>query len=116
MEATREKALVGTFVILAAALLFGLMLALTGGIGVSRVPHRAFFGFSGGLENGAPVRYGGLSVGKVTRVRVDPDDTTRIEIDFGVDPGTPIKTDSIARVTAMGFLSDNFLEISPGTQ
>ena len=116
MEATREKALVGIFVLVAAALLFGLVLALTGGIGVSRVPHSAFFAFSGGLANGAPVRYGGLSVGKVTRVRVDPSDTTRIEIDFAVDPDTPVKTDSVARVTAMGFLSDNFLEISPGTQ
>jgi phospholipid/cholesterol/gamma-HCH transport system substrate-binding protein len=116
MEATREKAVVGVFVLVAVALLFGLMLALTGGIGVSRVPHHAFFKYSGGLEIGAPVRYGGLSVGKVTRVRVDPADTTRIEIDFGVNPDTPIRTDSVARVTSMGLLSDNFLEISSGTR
>ena len=116
MDRTREKALVGIFVIVAAALLFGTTLALTGGVGVARVPHRAYFKFSGGLETGAPVRYGGLSIGKITRVRVDPSDTTRIEIDFAVDPDTPVRTDSIARISSMGLLSDNFLEISSGTR
>ena len=116
MEGTREKALVGAFVLVAAALLFGVALALTGGIGGSRVPHIAYFGFSGGLESGAPVRYAGLNIGKVTRVHVDPSNTTRIEIDFAVDPDAPIKTDSVARVSSMGLLSDNFLEVSTGTQ
>ncbi|MGA2716998.1 MAG: MlaD family protein [Bryobacteraceae bacterium] len=115
MEGTREKALVGIFVLVAVALLFGVTMALTGGIGVSRVPHSTYFRFSGGLESGAPVRYAGLNIGKITRVHVDPSDTTRIEIDFAVDPDTPIRTDSVARVSSMGLLSDNFLEISPGT-
>jgi len=115
MEATREKALVGAFVLVAAALLFGVTMALTGGIGASRVPHRAYFKFSGGLESGAPVRFAGLNIGKVTHVHVDPSDTTRIEIDFAVDADAPIRTDSVARVSSMGLLSDNFLEISAGT-
>jgi phospholipid/cholesterol/gamma-HCH transport system substrate-binding protein len=115
MEGTREKALVGIFVLVAAALLFGVALELTGGIGASRVPHRTYLKFSGGLESGAPVRYGGLNIGKVTRVHVDPSDTTRIEIEFAVDPDAPIRTDSVARVSSMGLLSDNFLEISAGT-
>jgi len=115
MGGTGEKALVGIFVIVAAAILFGVTMALTGGIGVERIPHSAYFGFSGGLESGAPVRYAGLNVGKVTHVRVDPSDTTRIEIDFAVDRDTPIRTDSVARVSSMGLLSDNFLEISAGT-
>jgi phospholipid/cholesterol/gamma-HCH transport system substrate-binding protein len=114
MEGTREKALVGIFVLAAAAVLFGVTMALTGGIGESRVPHSTFFKFSGGLENGTPVRYGGLTIGKVTHVRVDPSDTSLIEIDFAVDPDAPVKTDSVARISSMGLLSDNFLEISPG--
>jgi len=116
MRGNSEKALVGVFVLVAAALLFGVAMALTGGIGASRVPHSTYFGFSGGLESGAPVRYAGLNIGKVTRVRVDSSDTTRIEIDFAVDADAPIKTDSVARVSSMGLLSDNFLEISAGTQ
>ncbi|MEP6535459.1 MAG: MlaD family protein [Bryobacteraceae bacterium] len=115
MNSTREKALVGLFVIVAGALLFGAAMALTGGIGGSRVPHRAYFKFSGGLEPGAAVRYGGLSAGKVTRVRVDPGDATRIELEFSIDADTPVKTDSIARVTSLGLLSENYLEVSAGT-
>jgi phospholipid/cholesterol/gamma-HCH transport system substrate-binding protein len=116
MEGTREKALVGIFVLVAVAVLFGVTLALTGGISASSVPHSTFFKFSGGLETGAPVRYGGLSIGKVTRVHVDPSDTSRIEIDFAVAQDAPVKTDSVARISSMGLLSDNFLELTPGAQ
>ena len=116
MEGTREKALVGVFVLVAGAILFGVTMALTGGIGGSAVPHSTFFKFSGGLETGAPVRYGGLSIGKITRVHVDPSDTARIEIDFAVAPDAPVKTDSVARISSMGLLSDNFLELTPGAQ
>lgn len=115
MGSTTEKAVVGVFVIVATAILFGAALAITGGIGVSRVPHRAFFKFSGGLEPGAAVRYAGLSVGKITSVRVDPRDTTRIAVEFAVNSDTPLRTDSVARVSSLGLLSDNYLEVSPGT-
>jgi phospholipid/cholesterol/gamma-HCH transport system substrate-binding protein len=115
MVATRDKALVGLFVIVAGALLFASVMVLTGGLGTSRVPHRAFFKFSGGLEAGATVRYAGLNVGKIIAVYVDPHDTTLIEVEFSVNSDTPLRTDSIARVSALGLLSDNYLEISPGT-
>src|ERR1700758_1817215 len=99
MEATRERALVGLFVVVAAALLFGSVLAISGGIGSGGVPHRAYFKFAGGVQPGAPVRFGGLLAGKVDRVRVDPANSTRIEIDFLVYPTAPVKTDSIAKIT-----------------
>jgi phospholipid/cholesterol/gamma-HCH transport system substrate-binding protein len=115
MGSTREKTLVGLFVLVAAALLFGGVLALNGGIGTSRTPLHTHLKFSGGLDAGGAVRYGGLSVGKITKVRVDPADSTRILVDFVVDSNTPVRTDSIARVSSLGLLSDSFLEISPGT-
>lgn len=114
MGSTRERTLVGLFVALACAILIATLLHLTGGIGASRIPLRTYFRFSGGLDSGGVVRYGGLAVGKITRVRVDPSDSARIEIDFAVDPGAPVKEDSVARVSSLGLLSENFLEISPG--
>jgi len=116
MEGTREKALVGIFVLVAGAILFGTAMALTGGLGGGSVTHSTFFKFSGGLESGTAVRYGGVNVGKVTRVRVDPADTSRIEIDFSVAPDAPVKTDSVARISSLGLLSDSFLELTPGAQ
>jgi phospholipid/cholesterol/gamma-HCH transport system substrate-binding protein len=116
MPATRESTLVGLFVVIAAALLFGSVLAISGGTGSGTVPHRAYFKYAGGVQPGAPVRFGGLLVGKVDRVRVDPANSTRIEIDFLVDRTTPVKTDSLAKITALGPLTDNYIEISTGSE
>ena len=116
MEATRERALVGLFVVIAAALLFGSLLAISSGMRSGAVPHRAYFKYAAGVQPGAPVRFGGLLVGKVDRVRVDPANSTRIEIDFLVDRTAPVKTDSIAKITTLGPLADNYIEISTGSE
>ena len=111
----RERTLVGLFVLVAGALLIGTMLAISGGLGTSTVSHRAYFKFAGGVQPGAPVRYGGLTVGKVTRVRVDPGNSTRIEIDVAVDRDAPLKTDSVAKISTLGPLTDNYIEVGTGT-
>jgi phospholipid/cholesterol/gamma-HCH transport system substrate-binding protein len=51
----------------------------------------------------------------VSKVESDPHDSTRMEIDFAVRPDTPIKTDSLAEITSVSPLGDNFLGIRPGT-
>jgi phospholipid/cholesterol/gamma-HCH transport system substrate-binding protein len=116
MEANRERTLVGLFVLIAGGLLFGTLLALSGGMGNPAVPHRTYFKFAGGVQPGAPVRFGGLAVGKVTRVRVDPANSTRIEIAIAVNKDAPLKTDSVAKITTLGPLTDNYIEISTGSQ
>ena len=112
----RERTLVGLFVLVAVGLLVGAMLAISGGVATSTVKHRTFFKFAGGVQAGAPVRYGGMTVGRVTRVRVDPSNSTRIEIQLAVDRGTPVKTDSVAKISTLGPLTDNYIEITTGTQ
>ncbi|MGD0891117.1 MAG: MlaD family protein [Terracidiphilus sp.] len=116
MKSKREEAAVGLFVLVAAALMIGTILAVAGTFSAGGVPHYTFFKSAGGVLPGAMVRYGGMDAGKVKTVRVDPQDSTRIEIDFTVRPGIPVKTDSIARITALGALSDNYLELSTGTK
>ena len=68
------------------------------------------------MQPGAPVRYGGMTVGKVTRVRVDPANSTRIEIDIAVNSDAPVKTDSVAKISTLGPLTDNYIEISTGSE
>ncbi len=116
MDAMRERTLVGLFVLIAGGLLFGTMLVVSGGMGVSTVSHLAYFKFAGGVQAGAPVRYGGLSVGKVTRVRVDPGNSTRIEIQIAVDKDAPLKTDSVAKISTLGPLTDNYIEVATGSE
>jgi phospholipid/cholesterol/gamma-HCH transport system substrate-binding protein len=92
------------------------MVVISGGLGGATVSHRAYFKFAGGVQRGAPVRFGGMTVGKVQRVRVDPGNSTRIEIDFTVNRGTPLKTDSVAKISTLGPLTDNYIEISTGSE
>src|SRR6267378_1565380 len=116
MAPNRERVWVGLFVVIAAAVLSGTAVAVWGGMGRSGVPHHLYFKFSGGVQPGTAVRYGGLKVGTVQRVRIDPGDSTRIEVDLVVDPGTPLKTDSVAKLSSLSPLSDNYIEISTGTE
>ena len=112
----RERTLVGLFVLIAGGLLFGTMIVISGGMGAATVPHRAYFKFAGGVQPGAPARYGGLTVGKVQRVRVDPGNSTRIEIELAVNRDAPLKTDSVAKISTLGPLTDNYIEISTGSE
>ena len=116
MNSKREQAAVGLFVLIAAALLIGTILAVAGTFTSGGVAHHTYFKSAGGLLPGAMVRYGGMNAGKVETVRVDPQDSTRIEIDFTVQRGIPVKTDSIAKITTLGALSDNYVEIGTGTK
>ncbi len=116
MEAKQEQALVGFFVLVAAALLIVTVFLLSGTLGAGNVSYHAYFENAGGLSPGAEVRYeGGPAVGRVQKVRSDPNDSTRMEVDFAVDPSVPVKTDSVAVITSVSPLGDNFLGIKHGT-
>jgi len=116
MESKREEALVGLFVLVAAGVLVVTVVLLSGTLGHGDVPYRAYFKNAGGLSPGAEVRYaGGPAVGRVTKVTSDPQDSTRMEVDFSLEPSVPVKTDSVAEITAMSPLSDNFLGIIAGS-
>jgi phospholipid/cholesterol/gamma-HCH transport system substrate-binding protein len=116
MDAMRERTLVGLFVLIAGGLLLGTMILISGTMGGATVPHRVYFKYAGGVQPGTPVRYGGMMVGKVQRVRVDPGNTSRIEIDITVNRDAPLKSDSVATITTLGPLSDNYIEISTGKE
>ena len=110
-----EQAKVGLVVLLAAALLLSAIFAIANlHLGGNYVNYKTYFKFGGGLEAGAPVRFAGLKVGRINAVRVDPKDPTRVEVDVEVEAATPIRTDSSATITALGLISENYLEITPG--
>jgi phospholipid/cholesterol/gamma-HCH transport system substrate-binding protein len=117
MESKREQALVGLFVLVAAAVLVATVFALTGAFGGTAATYRAYFPFAGGLEPGASVRYaGGPKVGRVEKLQLDPKDSSRIEITFSVKSGLPVKADSRVRIMSLSPLGDNHLEIVPGSE
>ena len=56
MQSKREQAFVGLFVLIAVAVLFGTVFAMSGAYGRSTTKFHAYFAFAGGLEPGATVR------------------------------------------------------------
>jgi phospholipid/cholesterol/gamma-HCH transport system substrate-binding protein len=117
MEAKREQAMVGLFVLVAGAVLVATVFALSGAFGSTAATYRAYFPFAGGLEPGATVRYaGGPKVGRVEKLQLDPKDASRLEITFSVKSGLPVKTDSHVKIMSLSPLGDNHLEIVPGTE
>jgi phospholipid/cholesterol/gamma-HCH transport system substrate-binding protein len=116
MNAKREQALVGLFVIVAAGILIGTVFTMSGALGRTVKTFHAYFPFAGGLEPGATVRYsGGPKVGRVEKLRIDPQNASRIDVTFSVQSDLPVKTDSKARIMSLSPLGDNHLEIVPGT-
>ena len=117
MEAKREQAMVGLFVLIASAVLIATVFALSGAFGGAAATYRAYFPFAGGLEPGATVRYaGGPKVGRVEKLQLDPKDSSQIEITFSVRSGLPVKTDSHVKIMSLSPLGDNHLEIVPGSE
>jgi phospholipid/cholesterol/gamma-HCH transport system substrate-binding protein len=116
MNSKGEQALVGTFVIAATAVLIATVFLMSGAFGRSVKTFHAYFPFAGGLEPGATVRYsGGPKTGRVDNLRIDPRDTSRIEITFSVQSDLPVKVDSKAKIMSLSPLGDNHLEIVPGS-
>ncbi len=116
MEAKREQALVGLFVLVAGGLLGVTLILLSGALTTGDTTFHTYFKNAGGLQPGSEVRYaGGPPVGRVAKVQVDPQDATRMKIDFAVHPNIPVKTDSSVVITSNSPLGENFLGVLPGT-
>ena len=111
-----EEVKVGLFV-MGAAVLLVLALVLVGGLNLFQQPRHTYTvrtHFAGGMEEGAPVRYAGMKVGRVDRLALDPQDPTRAVVTLSVYPETPVRADNTATVTALGMLGENYIEITPG--
>jgi phospholipid/cholesterol/gamma-HCH transport system substrate-binding protein len=116
MEARREQAMVGLFVLVAGAVLVFVVFALSGVFGGHGTPYRTYFSFAGGIAPGTVVRYsGGPKIGRVDRMKIDPQNPARIEVIFSVNPDVPVKADSYVRIMSMTPLSENDVEIFPGS-
>jgi phospholipid/cholesterol/gamma-HCH transport system substrate-binding protein len=116
METRREQALVGLFVIVATVVLVATVFGITGAFGRTAKSFHAYFPFAGGLEVGSTVRYaGGPKVGRIEKLRINPQNPANIEITLAVQTDLPVKTDSHVRIMSMSPLGDNHLEIVPGS-
>ena len=110
-----EQAKVGLVVLVALGIFVGTVFYMLNlGVGGQYDEYKTCLKFAGGLEPGAPVRFGGLKVGRVQALRVAPQDSSLIEISLSVRRGVPVRSDSLAAVSQLGLLGENYIEIQPG--
>ncbi len=75
----------------------------------------ARFGYIGGIDRGAMVRFGGFLIGTVTDLYIAPDDNTKIEVVLTVDARAPVRRDSESFITTIGLMGESYLEITTGS-
>jgi phospholipid/cholesterol/gamma-HCH transport system substrate-binding protein len=67
---------------------------------------------SGGLDQGAAVRLGGLRIGSVRGMRIPPEDASQVEITLGITRGTAIPQGTWATVATLGLLGEAFVQLT----
>jgi phospholipid/cholesterol/gamma-HCH transport system substrate-binding protein len=108
---------VGALVLLATAVLVGLIFLMsgtTGGLFSRKVDLRCYFRNAAGLKDGAPVSLQGVTIGNVQHVRIVPDRIpTSVEVTMKIDHKylTDLHIDSTAAIAQAGVLGDSFVDI-----
>jgi len=108
------EVLTGAMVLVAAGvfLVYAIML---GGRGpqTGSIALTAQFDRVDGLNQGADVKIGGVKIGSVTELRIDPR-TFQAVVTFRIRPDLSLPTDSSAEITSEGLLGGKYLSIVPG--
>jgi phospholipid/cholesterol/gamma-HCH transport system substrate-binding protein len=111
------EAKVGAFVLgCFSVLAFTVIYLINAQLGGHVVPYRTYLRYAGGLEPGASVLFGGITVGKVTAVRPAVSDATKIEILLDVKDNTPLNEKSVAKLGLVSVMAAAALSITTGSK
>lgn len=69
-----------------------------------------------GLNLDAPVKYRGISVGKVSELKINPLNSEEVQVTVSILKTTPIKVDTIAKLTAQGITGLSYINLSMGSR
>jgi phospholipid/cholesterol/gamma-HCH transport system substrate-binding protein len=106
---------VGAFVLLAFVLGAGFVLWYTNRAdGQLERRYEVYFdGSVSGLSEGGSVRYLGVSVGRVSRIGIDPRNPARVRVVADISEDTPIKGDTVARLALQGVTGLLYMNLEP---
>lgn len=117
---TRDKRLefgVGVFVLLGLAAILYLTVKLGAGdlVGAQTYPLEARFANTGGLSEGSTVMLGGVNVGRVQAIRLDPADYSAI-VEMNIVRDLRLPSDTMASIRTSGLIGDKFIALAPGAE
>jgi phospholipid/cholesterol/gamma-HCH transport system substrate-binding protein len=106
---------VGAFVLLVIVLGAGFVLWYTNQAdGELEKRYEIYFeGSVSGLSEGSSVRYLGVSVGRVSRIAVDPRNARRVRVVADIAESTPVRGDTVARLALQGVTGLLYIDIHP---
>lgn len=67
-----------------------------------------------GLNLDAPVKFRGITVGKVSRLRINPKNSQQVEVLIDVLKTTPIKQSTVAKLTSQGITGLSYINLGLG--
>jgi phospholipid/cholesterol/gamma-HCH transport system substrate-binding protein len=67
-----------------------------------------------GLNIDAPVKYRGISVGKVTKLQISPTNSAQVEVEVTILSTTPVKENTAAKLTSQGITGLSYINLSMG--
>jgi phospholipid/cholesterol/gamma-HCH transport system substrate-binding protein len=73
-----------------------------------------FLGSVSGLSVGGPVRYLGVDVGRIYRIRIDPRSSDRVQVLADIDSATPIGKETLAKLSLQGVTGLLFIDLLKG--
>jgi phospholipid/cholesterol/gamma-HCH transport system substrate-binding protein len=110
------EALIGLFVVIAAAGFVVFAAARTGAAGgQDGVRLLARFPNIGGVTLGTDVKVAGVKVGRVTGLELDPGSYQAV-LRLSVDRGLNLPIDSSAAISSEGLLGGNYIALTPGAE
>jgi phospholipid/cholesterol/gamma-HCH transport system substrate-binding protein len=117
METRAKHITIGAFVLssVLAIAFFVFWLARFQGEAVFYNYYARFSGSVSQLRVDSTVLFGGIPVGRVTDVRIDPENSELARVDFAIREGTPIRVDSKATLELQGIAGGVVVQISRGT-
>jgi len=117
MDYRRNEIRAGVFLLLSFAILVVMIFAVSDvqSLFKNKKDIKVLFLASDGIEKNAPVRLSGLKVGKVTNVRVAPEQNDKIELTLSVFSDTIIKRDTKASIKTQGLIGGKYVDLSGGS-
>jgi phospholipid/cholesterol/gamma-HCH transport system substrate-binding protein len=114
MERTASYFTVGVFVSLALLALVGFLIWLAGAHDFGRyVRYTIYFTDPvSGLADEAVVKYKGVDVGRILRMRLAPEGTDLIKVDIEVREETPVRQSTTAEIEMQGILGASYIELA----
>lgn len=117
METKANYVLIGAFTL--AVSIFGLLFALWAANWSSErewKTYRILFNEAvTGLDEGGSVRYNGINVGTVQRLRLVPRDPRMVMAQVRISADTPVKTDTRAKISQDGLTGPTFIQLTGGS-